>query len=193
MESQRQRNEGAGDGSGPGTAIGLDDVAVHADGPLAEPREVHGGPQRTADQALDLRGAPRHPAAVSPDALPRRQRQHPVFGGEPPPAPPPQPPGNPLLDADRGDHARVALADENRTGGRGGENRPGGRARGSPVPRVRRAGSPASAVRISQQPLRSPPESRTEIEMPRQRLGLPPPPRGAAPPRWPEGSPPGCD
>jgi hypothetical protein len=36
LERQRQRDEGAGDGRGPRAAVGLDDVAVDPDRPLAE-------------------------------------------------------------------------------------------------------------------------------------------------------------
>ena len=45
VESQRQGDESAGDGSGPGTPIRLDDVAVHPNGPLSKSGE---GPRRPA-------------------------------------------------------------------------------------------------------------------------------------------------
>ena len=80
-----QRDIGAGDGGGAGTAISLEDVAVELDGVLTQLAQVHGGAQGAADEtgnfmrtALDLalHGLARH-------ALVRCGRQHGVLGSKP--------------------------------------------------------------------------------------------------------------
>ena len=79
------RDPGAGDRGGSRAAVGLDDVAIDGDLPLAERREIDDGTQGAADQALDLDGAPRLLAGggLAPRALVRGARQHAVFGGDP--------------------------------------------------------------------------------------------------------------
>ena len=52
-----QRDPGAGDRGGAGAAVGLDDIAVDGDLPLAERRQVEHGAQAPPDQALNLNGA----------------------------------------------------------------------------------------------------------------------------------------
>ena len=54
LERQRQRDEGAGDRRRPRAAVGLDDVAVDPDRPLAERREVGHRAQRPSDEPLNL-------------------------------------------------------------------------------------------------------------------------------------------
>jgi hypothetical protein len=57
FEAIVQSDPGAGDGSGAGAAVGLDHVAVQRDLAFAQPRQIDGGAQRPADQALDFLGA----------------------------------------------------------------------------------------------------------------------------------------
>ena len=62
-----QRDPAAGDRRGARAAVGLDDVAVDGDLPLAERLEIDDGAQRAADQPLDFLGA----AALLAGARPR--------------------------------------------------------------------------------------------------------------------------
>ena len=56
---QSQRHKAAGDGGGAGSAVALEHVAVDGDGMLPQLRQVHGGPEGTAHQPLDLCAAGR--------------------------------------------------------------------------------------------------------------------------------------
>ena len=80
-----ERDPGAGDRSGAGSAVGLDDVAVDGDLTLAERLEIDHRAQAAADQALDFDRAAVLLAGrrLAPRALERRARQHAVFGGDP--------------------------------------------------------------------------------------------------------------
>ena len=84
-EAVVERDPGAGDGGGAGAAVGLDDVAVDGDLPLAERLEIDHRTQAAPDQALDFHGAAVLLAGrgLAPRALERRARQHAVFGGDP--------------------------------------------------------------------------------------------------------------
>ena len=84
-EAVVERDPGAGDGGGAGAAVGLDDVAVDGDLPLAERLEIDHGAQAAADQALNFNGAAVLLAGrgLAPRALERGARQHAVFGGDP--------------------------------------------------------------------------------------------------------------
>lgn len=55
---QRSATAEPGDARGAGAAVGVDHVAVHAGGVLAELIQVDHGAERTADQPLDLHRAP---------------------------------------------------------------------------------------------------------------------------------------
>jgi len=76
---------GAGDGSGAGTAVGLDDVAVDGEGALAEGGEVDDGAEAAADEALDFHGAAGLAAFVdlAGGAGDGGAREHGVLGGDP--------------------------------------------------------------------------------------------------------------
>ena len=83
-----RRGEGdvaAGDRRRPRPAVGLEDVAVDRDRPLAEPGQVDHAAQRAPDEPLDLVGPAADPAldrlALGP--LGGRPRQHRVLGGDP--------------------------------------------------------------------------------------------------------------
>ena len=80
-----QRQPPAADRRRAGAAVGLEHVAVDEDLALAERGHVDDRPQRPADQALDLLGAPRRPAVLhlAADPLGRRPGQHRVLGGDP--------------------------------------------------------------------------------------------------------------
>ena len=54
MECLVEGDVGAGDGSGAGAAIGLEDVAVDDDHALAEAGHVHDGAEAASDEALNL-------------------------------------------------------------------------------------------------------------------------------------------
>src|SRR5204863_9647438 len=65
-----QRDETAGDRGATRAAVGLEDVAVDVNGPLAQRREINHPSQRPPDQALDLdratvRAAAGHVALLS--------------------------------------------------------------------------------------------------------------------------------
>src|SRR5690606_23307964 len=62
-----ERDGGPGDGGGARAAVGQDDVAIDGNGMLPQRLEVDRGPERTADEPLDLEG----PAADAP-AFPGR-------------------------------------------------------------------------------------------------------------------------
>ena len=110
---------GAGDRRGAGAAVGLQHVAVEGEGAVGERRQVDGGAQAAADQALDLGGAA--------GDLPLRglplvagmggARQHRVLGGEPPLAAVLLEGGDPVLDARRDQHAGIADRDQRRAFG----------------------------------------------------------------------------
>ncbi len=80
-----QRDVGAGDGRGPGAAVGLEHVAVEHDRVLAERLQVDAGPQRPADQPGDLVGAAADAALdrLAVAAGVGGPRQHRVLGGDP--------------------------------------------------------------------------------------------------------------
>ena len=52
-----QRDAGAGDGSGAGTAVGLQHIAVERNGELAQRFQIYRSAQRASDQTLDFHGA----------------------------------------------------------------------------------------------------------------------------------------
>ncbi len=62
-----QGHPGPHDARRPRTAIGLEDVTVQCDLLLSQGGEVRNGPQATADEPLDLLGAPR---LAAPGGLP---------------------------------------------------------------------------------------------------------------------------
>jgi hypothetical protein len=58
LQGIRQGNGRPGYRGGTGPAIGLDDVTIHSNRPLAEGPGVYRSPQGTSDQTLDFHGAP---------------------------------------------------------------------------------------------------------------------------------------
>ena len=112
LESSKEIDQGdepAGDGGGSCSAVGLDDIAVNRDRPLAECVQVGDGPQGTADQALDLVGPP----PDLPDGrfagrpLLGRGGKHRVFRGQPASPRILEKGGNLFLDRRRTDHPRM--------------------------------------------------------------------------------------
>ena len=84
-ERRAQRDVAAGDRRRAGPAVGLEDVAVDGDRPLAEPRQVDDAAQRPTDEALDLVRPAADPALrrFAVGALGGRPRQHRVLGRHP--------------------------------------------------------------------------------------------------------------
>ncbi len=80
-----QGDVGAADARRAGAAVGLQDVAVEGDLHLAHGPQVGDGPQRPADQPLDLLGPARlaSPGRLPVDALRAGPGQHRVLGGDP--------------------------------------------------------------------------------------------------------------
>ena len=95
-------------------AVGLEDVAVEVDGPLAERVEVGHRANRASDQALDLDRPAALPslARLALDALAGRRRQERVLGGHPAAPGVAQPARHALLDRRRAEHLRLALRPE---------------------------------------------------------------------------------
>src|SRR5215210_2105406 len=107
---------GAGDRRAAGSAVGLEDVAVDPECPLAESAEVGDRAERAADQALDLDGAPLllARARLALCALARGSREEPVLRGHPALALAHQPAGNSFGDRRRAEDARLACGDQRR-------------------------------------------------------------------------------
>ena len=80
-----QRDPGAGDRGGAGAAVGLDDVAIDGDLPLAERRQIDDRAQAASDQALnfDRAAALLAGGGLAARTLEGRARQHAVFRGDP--------------------------------------------------------------------------------------------------------------
>ena len=85
VDRDAQRDPGAGNRRGAGAAIGLDDVAIDDDLPLAELGQVDHGAQRAADQPLDFLRPARLLALgrLAVAAGVGGARQHAIFGGDP--------------------------------------------------------------------------------------------------------------
>src|SRR5581483_7818386 len=100
----------AGYRRGTRTAVGLEHVAVDDDRVLAQRLVVHARPERPADQAGDLLGAPAEPALdrLAVAAGVRRPGQHRVLGGHPAEPAPPPPARHVLGDARGTQHPRGA-------------------------------------------------------------------------------------
>ena len=109
-----QRHPGSGDAGGAGAAVGLQDVAVDIYLSLAHGGEVDHGPQRPTDQALDLLGAARLPAArgLTVGAGMGRARQHAVFGGDPAAAGITHPGRHSFIDRGGAQHVGIAEFDQ---------------------------------------------------------------------------------
>src|SRR5579862_3373308 len=97
-------------------AVGLEDVAVEPERPLAKRLEVRDCPHRAADQPLDLDRPPLLLAArrLALDALAGRGRQERVLRRDPALALAPQPARDVLLDHRRAEDLRPALRDDDR-------------------------------------------------------------------------------
>ncbi len=115
----------AGDARRARAAVGLQHVAVHGDGALADDAEVHDAAQAAADEALDLHGAAALLAAhgLARGARRRRARQHAVLGREPAAAGAAQPAGHAVAERGRAEDVRVAQLDARRAGGELGHRR----------------------------------------------------------------------
>ena len=80
-----KRNPCARYGSRSGAAVGLDDIAIDGDLPLAERLEIHYGAQAAANEPLDFDGAAVlfSSGGLAPGPLQSGARQHAVFGRDP--------------------------------------------------------------------------------------------------------------
>ena len=116
LEAVVQGDPGARDGRRARAAVGLDHVAVDGDLALTEPGQVHHRAQRAPDQALDLLRAARGVAhgRLAPGAVRCGARQHAVLGRHPASALALEPWRQPLLEARRAVHVRVAELDQAR-------------------------------------------------------------------------------
>src|SRR5437588_2049856 len=107
---------GPRDRGAPRAAVGLEDVAVDPQRPLAELLEVRHGTKRPADQALDLDGAPALLAArgLALGPVAGRGGQERVLRGQPAPALAVEPARHAVLDRRRAEHLRQPLREEHR-------------------------------------------------------------------------------
>src|SRR5437763_6811609 len=114
LEGAHRRDVRATDRRAPRAAVGLDDIAVQPQRPLAERLEVDHRPNRAPDQPLDLdRPSLLLPAGgLSLHALARRRRQKRVLGGDPALSLAPQPARSVLVDHRRAEHFRPPLRDD---------------------------------------------------------------------------------
>ena len=117
VQAVAQRHPGAGDRGGAGAAVRLQHVAIDGDLPLAEARQIHDRPQRSADQALNLLAAAGNLAGrrLALGSGQRRARQHRVFGRHPSASLTAQPRRRLVLERGRAQHMRFAETDETRT------------------------------------------------------------------------------
>lgn len=109
-----QGDVGPGDRCGAGAAVGLKDVAIQRDGVLAQGADVDDAPQRPADEAGDLVGAPADLAAhgLAAAALGARAGEHRVLGGHPALPAALAPARDALGERRRAQHAGAPEADE---------------------------------------------------------------------------------
>ena len=112
-----QRDVGPGDRRRPGTAVGLQHVAVDRDGVLTQRTQVDAGTQRAADQPGDLVRPAADPALdrFPVAAFVGRRRQHRVLGGQPAEAGTLAPARHPGGDRGRAQHLGPAELDQHRT------------------------------------------------------------------------------
>ncbi len=109
-----QRHPGAGDSRRASAAVGLDDVAVDGDLPLAELGQVDHCAQRAPDQALDLLRAARGMAGggFTSGAIGGGARQHAVFRRHPTATLPLEPGRHALFQARRAVDVGIAEFDQ---------------------------------------------------------------------------------
>ena len=119
LEGQGQGDAGGVDRGDPRPAVGLDDVAVEDDLPLADGLQVRDGPERPPDEALDLL-APAGGIALGPfpgGPFLRGAGEHGVFGRDPARARVAEERRDFFLDRRRGDDPGLAHLDEGRAVG----------------------------------------------------------------------------
>src|SRR5690606_11378148 len=109
LAGARERDPRAGDSGGARAAVGLNDVAIERDGPIAQRFQIHYRAQAAADQALDFLGAARLLAlsGFAAAAGVGSARQHAVFAGDPALALSLQPAGHALFDARGAQNVRL--------------------------------------------------------------------------------------
>src|SRR5262245_8321982 len=78
-----ERDTRAGDACCAGPTVGLQHVAVDANGVFAEGHRAHRRAERAADQALDLLTSSAGTVPLPRGPLARRARQHGILGGDP--------------------------------------------------------------------------------------------------------------
>ena len=111
-----QRDHGASDRRGAGTAVGLDHVAIDVQGDVTQLAHVQRGTQRAADQALDFQGAATllATAGFALVTLTGGARQHAVFGSQPTLALAFEEARHAVFNADRADDLGVTELDQYR-------------------------------------------------------------------------------
>ena len=109
-EAVVERDPCPGDRGGARSPVGLNDVAVDGDLPLAERFEIDHRAQAAPDQALNLDRAPALLAGgrFAPGPLAGRTRQHAVLGGDPAARLPLEPGRQAILERRRHQHMGVA-------------------------------------------------------------------------------------
>ena len=109
-----------GDGGRAGAAVGRQHIAVHPQGPLPQQAEIDHVPERPADEALDLVGAPGAAARRLPAAAGMGGgRQHAVLGGDPALSRSQEKGRDALLQGNRTEHLGAAHAQKHRGIGMG--------------------------------------------------------------------------
>jgi hypothetical protein len=98
----------------PGPSIRLNDVAVDLDGSFTEFRQIHHGTQRSPNQPLDFKGAPRLLAfgRFALHALTGRTRKHPILRSKPALSFSSEKRGHILIDARRAHDFRIAARNQ---------------------------------------------------------------------------------
>src|SRR5579883_14687 len=116
LKAIMQRHPCAGNGRGSCASIGLQNVAIDTDLPLAESLQIDDGAERAANKALNFLAAPRlmSGCGFTACALCRRSRQHPILRRYPSASLPFQPGRNAVFEARRAKDVRIPKLDKAR-------------------------------------------------------------------------------
>ena len=113
-EGRPDRQRRPGDRGGAGAAVGIEHIAVDAQGPLAERLQIDHHPQAAADQALDLEAAAGLARGLAAMAGRGGAGQHAVLGGNPALSPVLEKRRHALLDGDGAEDMGAAHPDQHR-------------------------------------------------------------------------------